>query len=129
MVMIAGIGVDIVEIERIGKVLDKHGDRFLDRFLTAAEQTYWRQWGARLETLAGYWAAKEAVAKALGTGFTGFGFSDIAIKHNRLGRPTVELTGGAATLAAQIGVSCVWLSISHSAVNAVAMAIGEVRTS
>lgn len=125
--MIAGIGVDIVEIERIGKVLDKYGDRFIERILTTDEQSAWRQRGSRLETLAGHWAAKEAVAKTLGTGFTGFGFCNIVIGHNPLGCPVVALTGGAAMAAAATGITDIWLSLSHSSTHAVATAIGEAR--
>lgn len=127
--MIIGTGVDIVEIERIDKVLGRHGDRFIERLLTAAEQDNWLGRGARLETLAGYWAAKEAVAKALGTGFMDFGFVDIIITHDPLGRPVVTLAEGAAALALRMGVTSVWLSISHSLTYAVATAIAEARTS
>lgn len=129
MLMIIGTGVDIVEIERIDKVLGRHGDRFIERLLTAAEQDNWLGRGARLETLAGYWAAKEAVAKALGTGFMDFGFVDIIITHDPLGRPVVTLAEGAAALALRMGVTSVWLSISHSLTYAVATAIAEARTS
>lgn len=127
--MILGIGVDIIEIERIGKVLDQKGDRFIERLLTATEQESWLQRGARLDTLAGYWAAKEAVAKALGTGFVSFGFNEVVISHDALGRPLVGLTGGAQALAAQLGITNLWLSISHSRAYAVATAIAEGCTS
>lgn len=127
--MIIGNGVDIIEIKRINKVLGRYGDRYLERLLTPAEQEQWRQRGSRLETLAGYWAAKEAVAKALGSGFRGFGLQDIQVTHDPLGRPLVVLSGEAQTLAVQAGITNIWLSISHSLEYAVATAIAEGRTS
>lgn len=123
--MIVGTGVDIVEIERIGKALSRYGDRFIERLLTASELESWRGRGARLETLAGYWAAKEAVAKALGTGFAGFCLRDIVITHDSLGRPRATFTGGAASLVSELEITQMWVSISHSASYAVATAIAE----
>ncbi len=123
--MIIGTGVDIVETERIGKALSRYGDRFIERLLTAPEQESWRGRGARLETLAGYWAAKEAVAKALGTGFVGFGLRDIVITHDSLGCPRATFTNGAASLVSGLGITQMWVSISHSASYAVATAIAE----
>lgn len=127
--MIIGTGVDIVEIKRISKVLDRKGDRFIKRLLTSAEQEHWQQRGARVETLAGYWAAKEAVAKALGTGFASFRFTDVVVTHNTVGRPLIELKGSADALASQLGITNMWLSISHCRAYAVATATAEGRTS
>lgn len=127
--MIVGTGVDIVELERISRVLNRYGDRFVERLLTAAEQDHWLGRGARLESLAGYWAAKEAVAKALGTGFVDFGLSNIVITHDPLGRPLATFTEGAAALVSGLGITNMWLSISHSLTYAVATAIAEARTS
>lgn len=127
--MICGAGIDIIEIERIGEVYDQKGDRFIERLLAVTEKERWLQRGARLETLAGYWAAKEAVAKALGKGFVSFGFNDVVITHDPSGRPLVELKGGAKALASQLGITNMWISISHSRAYAVATAIAEGRTS
>ena len=127
--MICGTGIDIIEIERIGEVYDQKGDRFIERLLAVTEKERWLQRGARLETLAGYWAAKEAVAKALGKGFVSFGFNDVVITHDPSGRPLVELKGGAKALASQLGITNMWISISHSRAYAVATAIAEGRTS
>lgn len=126
--MIIGVGLDIMEIKRINKVWSKFGDRFIKRLLTPREQEYWRWRGSRIETLAGFWAAKEAVAKALGTGFVGFGFADIYISHDPSGRPVATLSGGAEALASQLGITHMWISISHSLSYAVATAIAERRT-
>jgi len=127
--MILGSGVDIVEIKRISKALERYGDRFLERLLTEAEQEQWRLRGGRLDTLAGYWTAKEAVAKALGSGFRGFGPREIHISYDLWGRPLVALTERAAARAAVVGIHHIWLSISHSLEYAVATAIAEGRTS
>ncbi len=123
--MIRGTGIDIVEIERIGRVWARYGDKFIERLLTPPERHIWRQRGARLESLAGYWVAKEAVAKALGTGFSGFGFADVCVLHNAQGQPQIVLQDRALAVARQQGISRFWISISHSRAYVVAMAIGE----
>lgn len=112
-----GIGIDITPIERISAMQDKYGDKFLDKLLAEGEQ------GGSVQTLAGLWAAKEAVAKALGTGYTGFGPTDICILRDSLGAPSVELRGEAADIALLRGVKTVKLSISHAAGLAVACAV------
>lgn len=112
-----GIGIDITPVERISSMQDKYGDKFLDKLLAVGEQ------GGNVETLAGLWAAKEAVAKALGTGYSGFGPTDICILRDALGAPSVELRGKAKEIALLRGVTTVKLSISHAAGLAVACAI------
>lgn len=121
--MVVGLGVDIIEIERIGQALQDHGQRFLDRLLLPAEQQYWSERGRRLDTLAGFWAAKEAVAKALGTGFGGFGLTHIEITHDSKGRPDVCLLDQAEQIADSLQISKILLSISHSRTHALAQAI------
>lgn len=121
--MLIGNGIDIVEIERIDRICQRYGDRFLSRLLTPEEVQYWRENGTRLDSLAGFWAAKEAVAKALGTGFRGFSFSDIIILPDAQGAPRVALQRGAALQAQRLGISRVLVSISHSRCYAVAGAI------
>ncbi|MDP3487283.1 MAG: holo-ACP synthase [Bacillota bacterium] len=112
-----GIGIDITPLERISVMRDKYGDKFLDKLLAEGEQ------GGNVETLAGLWAAKEAVAKALGTGYNGFGPTDICILREALGAPSVELRGKAADIAMSRGITTVKLSISHAAGLAVACAV------
>ena len=83
-------GIDIIEIARIGNVLNKYGVRFLNRIYTDSEQKYCR---GRAAQLASRFAAKEAVMKALGTGIRGVGWKDIEIKRERGGPPYIQLHG------------------------------------
>jgi len=95
--MILGIGSDLCDIRRIEKVIARHGDRFIDRVFTAAERARAERRATRIETYAKRFAAKEACAKALGTGFRrGVFFRDMGVVNLPSGRPTLALTGGAA---------------------------------
>ena len=95
--MILGIGSDLCDIRRIEKVIARHGDRFIDRVFTAAERARAEHRATRIETYAKRFAAKEACAKALGTGFRrGVFFRDMGVVNLPSGRPTLALTGGAA---------------------------------
>ena len=120
--MLRGLGLDLCEIRRIEKVI---GDRprFLARVYTAKEREAIARKGA--QTAAGYFAAKEAVAKALGTGFVGFGFGDISIEPDDLGRPVARLSGGAAARLMAIGGVTVFVSITHDGGMAAAVAVIE----
>jgi len=94
--MIIGIGSDITDVRRIAKVIDRHGDRFLDRIFTAIERARADKRRHRVETYAKRFAAKEACAKALGTGLrAGVWWRDMGVVNLASGRPTIELTGGA----------------------------------
>jgi holo-[acyl-carrier protein] synthase len=94
--MILGVGSDLVEIPRIERVLERHGDRFLDRIFTAAERARAERRADRVATYAKRFAAKEACAKALGTGFRrGVFWRDMGVVNLPSGRPTMQLTGGA----------------------------------
>jgi len=94
--MIIGLGSDICDVRRIASVLDRHGERFLGRIFTAAERAKAEGRANRVETYAKRFAAKEACAKALGTGFRrGVFWRDIAVVNLPSGRPTMKLTGGA----------------------------------
>lgn len=94
--MILGIGSDLVDIRRIEKVLERHGERFISRVFTDVERARAERRAGRIETYAKRFAAKEACAKALGTGFRrGVFFRDLGVVNLRSGRPTMELTGGA----------------------------------
>ncbi len=94
--MILGIGSDITDVRRIAKVLERHGDRFIDRIFTAAERERAERRRNRIETYAKRFAAKEACAKALGTGFrSGVWWRDMGVVNLASGRPTMVLTGGA----------------------------------
>jgi holo-[acyl-carrier protein] synthase len=94
--MILGIGSDICDARRIAKVIERHGDRFLDRVFTATERALANRRRNRIETYAKRFAAKEACAKALGTGLrAGVWWRDMGVINLPGGRPTMELTGGA----------------------------------
>ena len=118
------LGIDIIRIDRIRASLDRFGPRFTNRVLTPAEQAYVR---ARPETMAGRWAAKEAVSKVLGLGVRGIGWRDIEIERLPTGQPAVRLHGRAAERAEQLGMGRIAVSISHESDYAVAIAFG-VRT-
>jgi holo-[acyl-carrier protein] synthase len=94
--MIIGIGSDLVDIRRIEKTLERHGDRFVERIFTPAERAKADSRTGRAATLAKRFAAKEAFSKAVGTGFRrGTFWRDIGVVNLPSGRPTLELTGGA----------------------------------
>ena len=94
--MILGIGSDICDARRIAKVIERHGDRFLDRVFTATERALADRRRNRIETYAKRFAAKEACAKALGTGLrAGVWWRDMGVINLPGGRPTIDLTGGA----------------------------------
>lgn len=118
--MIIGIGTDIIEINRIEKAINR--GLFLDRVFTEIEREYLDK--KRAESAAGYFAAKEAVSKALGTGIKGFTFKDIEIQKNN-GAPFVVLYGGAKDTAKKLGIKKIHLSISHSRDYATAVAVAE----
>jgi holo-[acyl-carrier protein] synthase len=118
------LGIDIVKVARIAAALARFGDRFTRRVLTPLEQRHVR---GRAETMAGRWAAKEAVSKVLGLGVRGIGWRDIEIERLPTGQPAVRLHGRAAARAEQLGMSRVAVSISHESDYAVAVAFG-VRT-
>src|ERR1035437_1643041 len=118
------LGIDIIRVQRIRESLARFGDRFSNRVLTPTEQAYVR---GRPETMAGRWAAKEAVSKVLGLGVRGIGWRDIEIGRLPTGQPAVKLHGRAARRAEQLGMGRVAVSISHESEFAVAIAFG-VRT-
>lgn len=94
--MILGIGSDLIDIRRIERVLDRHGERFLARIFTPVERARAEQRRDRVATYAKRYAAKEACAKALGTGMrAGVFWRDMGVVNLRSGRPTMQLTGGA----------------------------------
>ena len=114
-------GVDLIEIGRVGDVLERHGGRFLERVYTAREQTYCR---GRVAELAARFAAKEAVMKALGTGARGVGWREIEVLANARGKPQVLLHGRALVRANRIGLGTLEVSLSHSRDLACAMVVG-----
>ncbi|MEG1256134.1 holo-ACP synthase [Clostridium sp.] len=124
--MIIGVGVDIVEIRRIKGILDKNNG-FLEKIFTNNEIEYLKSRNLRPEYVAGRFAAKEAVSKALGTGFRGFTFKDIVVESTTLGKPIVTLRGKAKMIANKTGNTNIHLSISHGCDNAIAYAVLEAE--
>jgi len=119
------LGLDIVRVDRIRAALERFGPRFADRVLTPAEAGYVR---GRPETLAGRWAAKEAVSKVLGLGVRGVGWREIEIERLPTGQPAVRLHGRAAARGAQLGLGRVAVSITHEREYALAVAFGVRAT-
>jgi holo-[acyl-carrier protein] synthase len=124
--MIIGSGIDLVEIERIQQSMDRHGQRFLDRIYTSAEQAYCRRKRNSAESFAARFAAKEAGAKALGTGIShGVSWLEIEVVREPSGKPTLRFHGRAAEIAASLGVARAALSITHTADLAMASVVIE----
>ena len=120
-------GVDLIEIARVERILDRYGDRFLDRVFTPAEVLYCR---ARPPELAARFAAKEAVAKALGVGMRmiargGIGWRDAEIVGDVRGKPLVQLHGRAAERAEELGLTDWAVSLSHTREHAIAFVVAQ----
>jgi holo-[acyl-carrier protein] synthase len=115
------LGIDIIKVARIKAALERFGPRFSKRVLTESEQRYVRD---RPETMAGRWAAKEAVSKVLGLGVRGIGWRDIEIERLPTGQPATRLHGRAAARARQLGMERIAVSITHESDYAVAIAFG-----
>ncbi len=122
--MIYGVGTDLCSIDRIARAMEN--PRFLERLYTPAERKRLEKLcdERKRERAAGIFAAKEAVAKALGTGFVGFGFADVEILSDKKGKPVVRLHGDAAALVRDANVH---LSISHDGGMAMAFAVIESK--
>ncbi|MFC2131658.1 holo-ACP synthase [Bacteroidota bacterium] len=122
--MIVGIGTDIIEIARIEKAIENYGERFLNRIFTVTERNYCEQFkDTKYLHYAARFAAKESFSKAIGTGITdGFKFSEIGVRNEPSGKPTIELFGG---LKKQWGDCVVLVTLSHTENNALAFLIIE----
>jgi len=119
--MILGIGNDIIEVSRIGEAISRHGGRLLDRLFTEKEKNYLLSKKHRERHIAGRFAAKEAIVKALGTGFRdGLEWTDIEILNDPRGKPHASLTGKAEEL---LGDGALHLTISHCREYASAVAL------
>jgi holo-[acyl-carrier protein] synthase len=114
--MIIGSGIDLVEIRRIKRSIDRYGSRFLNRVYTGAEQAYCLRKRNSAESFAARFAAKEAAAKALGTGISyGVNWLEFEVVREPSGRPSIKFHGRAAEIAARMGFSSVALSLTHTA--------------
>jgi holo-[acyl-carrier protein] synthase len=124
--MIIGIGTDIVEIRRFQRFLDESDTALMQRLFTRHEQDYCSAKKSAAASYAARFAAKEAFMKALGTGLRdGLSWQDMEIINNSQGKPEIHLSGRAATIAADMKISCTFLSLSHDGANAVAMVVLE----
>ena len=123
---IYGIGIDIVEIDRIADSIERFGDRFLDRIFTPAEREYCEGMKVSARHYAARFAAKEAVSKTFGTGIGGdLGWTDIEILREENGEPYVILHGEGKATAARLGITRILISLSHADHYAAANAMAE----
>jgi holo-[acyl-carrier protein] synthase len=118
------VGVDLMDVERIARSLDRYGDRFYRRLFTENER---RQCGTRPERLAARFAAKEAVAKALGTGIGDVCWTEIEVDGDDRGRPILRLHGHAAQVAESLGLTAWEISLSHTTDQAIAFVVAMGR--
>src|SRR5215475_13156576 len=127
--MVLGLGTDLIEISRIEESIQQFGQRFLDRVYTVGEIAYCqRKKKHAAESFAARFAAKEAGAKALGTGISrGVAWKEIEVRREPGGRPTLHFTGRARELADQLGITGLSLSLTHSRDLALAVVIAEGR--
>jgi len=124
--MIVGIGVDIVEHDRIARIYERYHDRFARRILDQREMEDYRKAASPVRFLAKRFAAKEAASKALGTGISnGITLVMMCVRHDGNGKPLLELNGEADNYAKRLGVTTRWLSISDEEKHSVAMVILE----
>ncbi|WP_446742753.1 holo-ACP synthase [Silvibacterium acidisoli] len=120
--MLVGTGVDLIEIDRIAESIERYGDRFLRRIYTPGEIAYCQRKKEAAESFAARFAAKEAGAKALGTGIQhGVSWKEIEVRRERGQRPTLHFSGRAAEIAASLAVVNISLSLTHN--NSAAMAL------
>jgi holo-[acyl-carrier protein] synthase len=125
-VAVVGVGIDAIEINRVRRALERT-PALVDRLFTAREQQHCGATAGRRRSAryAVRFAAKEAVAKALGTGVVGFGFRDIEIVNSRDGAPAVVLAERASTVAQRVGVTALHISLSVTRDTALATAVAE----
>jgi len=122
LLVTAGIGVDMIEVERIEHSLERFGARFIQRVFTEGEIAYCQSMKYPARHFAARFAAKEAVSKAFGTGIgKRMGWRDIDVQKKESGEPFVVLSGGAESLARERNVRAVWVSLSHTHHHAIAM--------
>ena len=125
---ILGIGTDITECLRIAQMIERHGELFITRVYTPAEIQYCQSRKQSTQHFAGRWAAKEAVLKAVGTGWRrGISWRDVEIKNQLGGKPTIALHAGLRDVAEDLGIGQILISISHCRSHATAYALALER--
>jgi holo-[acyl-carrier protein] synthase len=123
-------GIDLVDCPRIEQMIKRHGQRFIERVFTAAEQAYADANKDSVEKLAGRFAAKEAILKLMGTGWRGkIAWTDIEVVNNAAGQPEVTLDGEVKKIADGLGITHISVSITHTANFAIASAVALARKS
>jgi len=121
---IIGIGTDITECLRIARMIERHGELFINRVYTPEEISYCQARKQATQHFTGRWAAKEAVLKALGTGWVrGISWRDVEIRNEPGGKPVVGVRGGAKEVVEQLGIAKILVSISHCHTHATAYAV------
>jgi len=121
-------GIDLVDCPRIEAMIERHGERFVQRIFTAAEQAYAESNKNKIEKLAGRFAAKEAILKLMGTGWRGkIAWTDIEIINNSSGQPEVTLGGEVEKIADKLGIKHISVSITHTANFAIASAVALAK--
>jgi holo-[acyl-carrier protein] synthase len=126
---IVGIGTDIVECLRIRRMIEHHGELFLNRVYTEREIRYCQARKRSTEHFAGRWAAKEAILKCLGTGWRrGLSWTDMEIRNDPGGQPRVHMCGGAKDLAQAMHISDILITLSHCRAYATAYALAVRST-
>jgi holo-[acyl-carrier protein] synthase len=124
--VIVGLGIDLAEVDRIRKAIERHGRRFTDRIYTVAEIAYVERKANRYERYAARFAAKEAGMKAIGTGWKrGVRWQDFEVTNLPSGRPILQFHGVAAQIADDLGVRNIALSLTHTAEQSLAIVILE----
>ncbi len=122
-------GIDLVDCPRIEEMVARHGERFVQRVFTAAEQAYAESNKNKIEKLAGRFAAKEAILKLMGTGWRGkIAWTDIEIINNSSGQPEVTLDGEVKKIAGKLGIKHISISITHTANFAIASAVALTQS-
>jgi holo-[acyl-carrier protein] synthase len=127
--VIVSVGVDVAEVERIERAVDhaRWGERFRRRVFTAGEIEYCTRRKRHAESFAARWAAKEAVMKALGTGFRGISFAEVEVVRQRGAAPQIRLHARARARADALGITHWHLSLTHGGGQAVAFVVAESR--
>lgn len=121
--MIKGVGNDIIELDRMLKVIER--PRFLEKYFTQQEIDLYHNRKDKIETLAGNFVVKESVSKVFGTGVRGFGLKDIEVLRDDLGKPYVVLYNEAKKIADHMNITSLFVSISHSEKYIIGFAVGE----
>jgi holo-[acyl-carrier protein] synthase len=122
-------GIDLVDCPRIEEMVNRHGERFVQRVFTEAEQAYAEANRNNIEKLAGRFAAKEAILKLMGTGWRGkIAWTDIEVINNDVGQPEVTLSGEVRKIADKLGIEHISVSITHTANFAIASAVALAQS-